>query len=44
MENRFFEKPVLNSPCEYAVQYWELDARGQPTRQLTSSTTRGIRS
>ena len=33
MENRFFEKPILNSPYEYPRQHWELDAQGQPTQQ-----------
>jgi type III restriction enzyme len=34
MENRFFEKPILNSPYEYPTQHWELDAEGQPTQQI----------
>ena len=34
MGNRFFEKPILNSPYEYPVRYWELDASGQPTQQI----------
>jgi hypothetical protein len=34
VENRFFEKPILNSPYEYPVQHWELDAEGQPTQQI----------
>jgi type III restriction enzyme len=34
MENRFFEKPILNSPYEYPAQHWELDAEGQPTQQI----------
>jgi hypothetical protein len=34
MENRFFEKPILNSPYEYPVQHWELDAEGQPTQRI----------
>jgi type III restriction enzyme len=34
MENRFFEKPILNSPYDYPVQHWELDAEGQPTQQI----------
>lgn len=34
MENRFFEKPILNSPYEYPVRHWELDEQGQPTQQI----------
>jgi type III restriction enzyme len=34
MDNRFFEKPVLNSPYEYPARYWELDEQGQPTQQI----------
>jgi hypothetical protein len=34
MDNRFFEQPILNSPYEYPVQHWELDAEGQPTQQI----------
>lgn len=34
MENRFFEKPILNSPYEYPVRHWELDEQGQPTLQI----------
>jgi type III restriction enzyme len=34
VDNRFFEKPILNSPYEYPVQHWELDAEGQPTQQI----------
>ena len=33
-ENRFFEKPILNSPYEYPARHWELDAQGQPTQQI----------
>jgi type III restriction enzyme len=39
MENRFFEKPILNSPYEYPVEHWELDNEGQPTQR----TIRGRR-
>jgi hypothetical protein len=28
MENRFFEKPLLNSPYRYLACHWELDASG----------------
>ena len=34
MNNRFFEKPILNSPYGYPVRHWELDAEGQPTQQI----------
>ncbi len=34
MDNRFFEKPILNSPYEYPARHWELDAQGQPTQQI----------
>ncbi len=34
MDNRFFERPILNSPYEYPAQYWELDGDGQPTHQI----------
>ncbi|MBA2668797.1 MAG: DEAD/DEAH box helicase family protein, partial [Gemmatimonadetes bacterium] len=33
-DNRFFERPILNSPYEYPVRYWELDDQGQPTQQI----------
>jgi type III restriction enzyme len=34
MDNRFFEKPILNSPYEYPKSHWELDKEGQPTQQI----------
>ena len=34
MDNKFFEKPILNSPYEYPAQHWELDEQGQPTQQI----------
>ena len=37
MDNRFFEKPVLNSPYEYPKRHWELDADGQPTQRIVES-------
>jgi len=40
MENRFFDKPILNSPYEYPLQHWELDAQGQPTQQVIPSRRR----
>ncbi len=40
MENRFFEKPILNSPYEYPVEYWELDNEGQPTQRIIQGRRR----
>ena len=37
MNNRFFEKPVINSPYEYPARYWELDDHGQPTQRKIES-------
>ena len=34
MDNRFFEKPILNSPYEYPARHWELDDQGQPTQRI----------
>jgi type III restriction enzyme len=34
MDNRFFEKPVINSPYGYPSQHWELDDQGQPTQRI----------
>lgn len=34
MTERFFEKPILNSPYLYPEQHWELDAAGQPTNRI----------
>ncbi len=34
MNNRFFEKPILNSPYAYPSRHWELDAEGQPTQAI----------
>jgi type III restriction enzyme len=34
MENRFFEKPIINSPYEYPQRHWELDEEGQPTQKI----------
>ena len=33
VENRFFEKPILNSPYGYPRRHWELDSEGQPTQK-----------
>jgi len=40
MENRFFEKPVINSPYEYPMQHWELDDQGQPTQKIVQHRRR----
>ena len=32
--DRFFKRPILNSPYEYPARYWELDEDGQPTTQI----------
>src|SRR5262249_24586435 len=37
MDNRFFERPILNSPYEPPARHWELDAEGQPTQQIIES-------
>jgi type III restriction enzyme len=34
MDNRFFERPILNSPYDHPARHWELDALGQPTQQI----------
>ena len=34
MENRFFERPIINSPYEYPQRHWELDEEGQPTQKI----------
>lgn len=34
MENRFFDRPILNSPYAYPLRHWELDEHGQPTQQI----------
>ena len=33
----FFTQPILNSPCEYPRQHWELDPAGQPTQNVVDS-------
>jgi len=40
MDNDFFKKPILNSPYEYPVRHWELDALGQPTQKIIESRRR----
>jgi type III restriction enzyme len=40
MQNQFFEHPILNSPYEYPVRHWELDASGQPTQKIIEARRR----
>jgi len=40
MDNRFFERPILNSPYDYPARYWELDDQGQPTQRIIESRRR----
>ncbi len=37
MDNRFFEKPILNSPYASPARHWELDDHGQPTQRIIES-------
>ncbi|MEZ6319210.1 MAG: hypothetical protein R3B49_10745 [Phycisphaerales bacterium] len=37
MNQKFFEKPVLNSPYDFPARHWELDKDGQPTGQIIES-------
>jgi type III restriction enzyme len=34
MSNPFFDHPILNSPYDYPMKYWELDETGQPTQKI----------
>ena len=34
MSERFFERPILNSPYEVPEHHWKLDANGQPTDEI----------
>ena len=40
MDNKFFDKPILNSPYDYPASHWELDASGQPTQQIIHNRRR----
>ena len=40
MPDRFFERPILNSPYEYPARHWELDESGQPTDRILDSRRR----
>jgi type III restriction enzyme len=39
-QDRFFEKPILNSPYEYPMRHWELDPNGQPTQLVIDKRRR----
>ena len=34
VDNRFFERPILNSPYAYPGHRWALDPQGQPTGDI----------
>ena len=34
MTDRFFDRPILNSPYECPARHWELDESGQPTDRI----------
>jgi type III restriction enzyme len=40
MDNRFFERPILNSPYEFPSRHWELDSEGQPTQRVIEKRRR----
>jgi len=40
MQDRFFEKPILNSPYSKPERHWELDEHGQPTQRIIESRRR----
>ena len=40
MSDRFFDRPILNSPYEYPSRHWELDESGQPTSRILDSRRR----
>jgi len=40
MDNRFFERPILNSPYGYPKRHWELDEFGQPTQRIIETRRR----
>jgi type III restriction enzyme len=37
MDNRFFAKPILNSPYVDPARHWELDDQGQPTQKIVEN-------
>lgn len=42
MSERFFDRPILNSPYEYPARHWELDESGHLER-ITRQWTKGYR-
>ena len=40
MTDRFFERPILNSPYDHPSRHWELDQSGQPTSQVADRRRR----
>jgi len=40
MTDRFFDRPILNSPYEYPRQHWVLDFQGQPTGDIADGLRR----
>ncbi len=40
MADQFFEHPILNSPYDYPLRHWELDASGQPTQKIIETRRR----
>ena len=38
--DRFFDRPILNSPYEYPARHWELDTTGQPTNHILDTRRR----
>jgi type III restriction enzyme len=40
MSEHFFERPILNSPYDFPVRHWELDADGQPTNRIIETRRR----
>lgn len=40
MTDRFFDRPILNSPYEYPARHWELDEGGQPTDRISGQRRR----
>ena len=37
VEDRFFDRPILNSPYKPPSKHWELDGDGQPTQRVIES-------
>lgn len=40
MSQRFFERPILNSPYVEPNRHWELDTNGQPTEKIAETRRR----